>query len=59
MLSAVKPVALQALVEGLRRLPEAVFGPTEPVRRFLAGNPVSADSLAPYLTGIGSTTREI
>src|ERR1700757_3084143 len=50
MLSAIKPVSLQALVEGLRRLPDAAFGPTEPVRRFLADNPVNADSLAPYLT---------
>jgi cysteine dioxygenase len=50
MLSAIKPVSLQALVEGLRRLPEAAFGPTEPLRRFLADNPVNADSLAPYLT---------
>jgi cysteine dioxygenase len=50
MLSAIKPVSLQALVEGLRRLPEAAFGPTEPVRQFLADNPVNADSLAPYLT---------
>src|SRR6202166_1617799 len=50
MLSALKPVTLQTLVEGLRRLPETSFGPTEPVRRFLADNPVNADSLAPYLT---------
>src|SRR5204863_7264099 len=49
MTSAVKPVSIQTLVEGLRRLPESSFGPTEPIRRFLQETPVSADSLAPYL----------
>jgi len=50
MTTAVKPVSIQALVEGLRQLPEAAFGPTERVRRFLQETPVSAESLARYLT---------
>ena len=49
MTTAVRPVSIQTLVEGLRQLPESVFGPTEPVRRFLQDTPVSAESLAPYL----------
>ena len=49
MISAAKPVPIQKLVEGLRRLPESAFGPTEPMRRFLQDTPVDADSLAPYL----------
>jgi cysteine dioxygenase len=31
-------------------LPESVFGPTEPVRRFLQETPVDAGSLSSYLT---------
>lgn len=50
MTTAVKSVSVQTFVEGLRRLPEAAFGLTEPVRRFLLETPVSVDSLAPYLT---------
>ena len=49
MITAVKPVSIQTLVEGLRQLPESLFGPTEPIRRFLQETPVNADSLAPYL----------
>ena len=49
MITAAKPVPIQKLVEGLRRLPESAFGPTEPIRRFLQDTPVDADSLAPYL----------
>ena len=49
MITAAKPVPIQKLVEGLRRLPESAFGPTEPMRRFLQDTPVDADSLAPYL----------
>src|SRR5580658_1875417 len=49
MITAAKPVPIQKLVEGLRRLPESAFGPTEPVRRFLQDTPVDAESLAPYL----------
>jgi predicted metal-dependent enzyme (double-stranded beta helix superfamily) len=49
MITAAKTVSIQKLVEGLRRLPEAAFGPTEPVRRFLQETPVDAESLGPYL----------
>jgi cysteine dioxygenase len=49
MSTAVKPVSIQNLVEGLRQFPESAFGPTEPLRRFLESMPVDADSLALYL----------
>ena len=49
MTTAVKPVSIQTLVEGLRQLPEAAFCQIEPVRRLLQEMPVSADSLDPYL----------
>lgn len=49
MTTAVKTVSIQTLVEGLRQLSDAAFGPVEPVRRFLQESPVDADSLAPYL----------
>ncbi len=49
MSTAVKTVSLQTLVEGLRQIPDAAFGPVEPVRRFLQETPVDAESLAPYL----------
>ena len=49
MATAVKLVSIQTLVEGLRQIPDAAFGPVEPVRRFLQESPVDADSLAPYL----------
>ena len=49
MTTAVKPVSIQTLVEGLRQLPESSFGPTEPIRRFLQETPVNADSLTPFL----------
>jgi len=49
MTTAVKPVSIQVLVEGLRQLPEFAFTPTEPVRRFLQDTPVAAETLAPYL----------
>lgn len=47
--TAVKPVSIQNLIEGLRQFPESAFGPTEPLRRFLENMPVDTDSLAPYL----------
>jgi cysteine dioxygenase len=50
MITAVKPVPIRELVEGLRRLPEAAFDETETIRRFLQETPVTSDSLAPYLT---------
>ena len=49
MTTAVKPVSIQTLVEGLHQFPESAFDSTEPVRRFLQDTPVDADSLAPYL----------
>src|SRR5579864_2436207 len=49
MAIAGKTVAIETLVEGLRKLPENVFEQTETVRRFLQETPVGADSLAPYL----------
>ena len=50
MISAVKTLPIQELVEGLRRLPEAAFEQTGTVRRFLQETPVNSDSLVPYLT---------
>jgi cysteine dioxygenase len=50
MITAVKTVPIQELVQGLRRLPAAAFEQTETVRRFLQETPVNSDSLAPYLT---------
>jgi cysteine dioxygenase len=49
MITAAKPVPIHKLVEGLRQLPEEMFDQTEPLRRFLAETPVTAESLAPYL----------
>jgi cysteine dioxygenase len=49
MSTAVKPVSIQNLVEGLRQFPESAFDQTEPVRRFLQDSPVDAESLAPYV----------
>jgi cysteine dioxygenase len=49
MITAVKTVPIQELVNGLRQLPESVFDQTEPVRHFLQETPVNSDSLAPYL----------
>jgi cysteine dioxygenase len=50
MITAVKTVPIQKLVEELRRMPEAMFDEPEPLRRFLAEKPVDAGSLAAYLT---------
>jgi cysteine dioxygenase len=50
MITQAKLVPIEKLVEGLRQMPESAFTPTEPVRRFLQETPVSAESLAPYLT---------
>jgi len=50
MTTAVKLVAIQTLVEGLRQLPQEAFDQTETVRRFLQETPVDAESLSPYLT---------
>ncbi|MGO9087073.1 MAG: cysteine dioxygenase [Terriglobales bacterium] len=50
MTTATKTVPIEKLVDALRRLPEAAFGQKEQVLRLLAERPVSADSLASYLT---------
>lgn len=50
MITAAKIVPIQTLVEGLRRLPSSAFDETETVRRLLEEMPVSAESLAPFLT---------
>jgi len=50
MPTGVKQVSIDDLVAGLRQFPEAAFNETERLRRFLQEMPVSADSLAPYLT---------
>jgi len=50
MVTAAKNPSIQKLVEELRQMPESMFIPTEPLRRFLEMNPVEADSLTPYLT---------
>ena len=49
MITAAKIVPIQTLVQELRRMPEANFIDTEPLRRFLQQMPVEPDSLAPYL----------
>jgi len=49
MITSTKCVPIQTLVNDLRKMPESMFGPTEPLRRFLAQTPVDADSLALYL----------
>ncbi|MGA2857648.1 MAG: cysteine dioxygenase family protein [Candidatus Sulfotelmatobacter sp.] len=50
MTTATKTVPIEKLVEELRQLPESTFHEIETVRRLLEEMPVSADSLAPYLT---------
>jgi cysteine dioxygenase len=50
MPTAVKPVSIHDLVEGLRQFPEATFDETEQIRRYLQDMPVSSESLASYLT---------
>jgi cysteine dioxygenase len=49
MITSAKTVSIGVFVDELRKLPEAAFGPAEPVRLFLEQTPVDADSLAPYL----------
>jgi cysteine dioxygenase type I len=50
MQTAAKQISIQDFVTQLRKFPEADFQPTEPIRRFLQDNPISPDTLAPYLT---------
>ncbi|HET9306336.1 MAG TPA: cysteine dioxygenase family protein [Candidatus Sulfotelmatobacter sp.] len=49
MITAAKMVPVQMLVQELRRMPESMFVPTEPLRRVLQQMPVDSDSLVPYL----------
>src|SRR5579859_5777588 len=44
-----KPVSVQHLVEELRKFPAEAFNEIETIRRFLQENPVSAESIEPYL----------
>jgi len=50
MATILKQVPIHDLVAGLRQFPEATFVETERLRQFLQETPVSAESLAPYLT---------
>ena len=50
MATATKQIPIHDFVIALRKFPEAAFGPTEQIRRFLEDNPLNPDSLAPYLT---------
>src|ERR1700751_4103467 len=50
MPTALKQFSIHELVAGLRQFPESTLKETEPVLQFLQETPVTADSLAPYLT---------
>lgn len=50
MTTALKQISIGDFAAELRKLPQPAFDQTEAVRIFLQENPVSADSLAPYLT---------
>lgn len=50
MATATKQIPIHDFVTALGKFPEAAFGPTEQIRRFLENNPLNADSLTPYLT---------
>lgn len=50
MISAVKTVSIDDLVQELRQLPEPAFTEIKTVHRLLQEKPVSAESLARYLT---------
>jgi cysteine dioxygenase len=50
MLTAAKTVSVDDLVHELHKLPERAFSEIETVRRLLQEKPVSAESLAPFLT---------
>jgi cysteine dioxygenase len=53
MITAIKTVPIQKLVDGLRQMSESMFGRTEPLRQFLQQTPVDAESLSPYLNWNG------
>jgi cysteine dioxygenase len=50
MSTAVNQIPIDDFVAELRKFPEAAFGQTEQLRRFLQETPVDSKSLAPYLT---------
>jgi cysteine dioxygenase len=50
MITAAKTIQIRTLVDELRKLSASAFDETETVRRLLEEMPVSAESLAPYLT---------
>jgi cysteine dioxygenase len=50
MATATKQIPIHDFVIALRKFPEAAFGPTEQIRKFLEDNPLNPESLAPYLT---------
>ncbi|MGB8986609.1 MAG: cysteine dioxygenase family protein [Candidatus Sulfotelmatobacter sp.] len=50
MATATKQIPIHDFVIALRKFPEATFGPTEQIRKFLEDNPLNPDSLTPYLT---------
>ncbi|MBZ5682111.1 MAG: cysteine dioxygenase family protein [Acidobacteriia bacterium] len=50
MTTVARHVSIQDFVTELRRFPKAAFRETESIRGFLQNMPVSAESLAPYLT---------
>jgi cysteine dioxygenase len=50
MATATKPIPIHDFVTALRKFPEAAFGPTQQIRRFLEENPLNPESLTPYLT---------
>ena len=49
MITTIRTVSIQKLVQELHKFPEAMFNSTEPLRLFLQENPVEAESLTPYL----------
>jgi cysteine dioxygenase len=53
MAIAVRKIQIQDFVKELRQFPEPAFDQTEKIRRFLQENPISPDSLEPYLTWDG------
>jgi cysteine dioxygenase len=50
MATATKQIPIHDFVTALGKFPEAAFGPTEQIRRFLEENPLNPESLTPYLT---------
>ncbi len=49
MTTAIKQISIQDFVTQLRKFPLSAFDETEEIRRFLQENPVSPESIVPYL----------